>query len=89
MELNKNKTGIAVGLFLAIVHLLWALWIAISASSLQSFLDWIFTIHMLEPVWFITQFSILNTIWLVIMTFVLGYIFGWLFALCHNWAHKK
>ncbi len=86
--LNKNKTGLIVGFFLAIIHAVWAFAIAIIPNQLQNFLDWIFEVHFLEPYWIITAFNIMGAIFLVIITFVFGYIFGFLFALIWNYILK-
>ena len=87
--LNRNKIGFTLGLFLAIVHAFWAILIGIIPNPLQSFLDRMFNLHMLVPIWKITAFNIGNAIMLVITTFIAGYIFGWVFAWCHNMMHKK
>jgi hypothetical protein len=88
-KLNKNKVGLVIGVFLAFFHLVWALAVAIIPSILQKLLDWIFNIHFLEPVWKLTSFNLMGTIELVIFTFVVGYIIGWVFVLIHNKFHKS
>ena len=87
--LDKNKTGVSLGLFLALIHAVWALCVAIIPGTLQTFIDWIFKLHSIEPVWVLTSFNLLNAILLVIVTFVIGYVFGWVFAWAHNLLHKK
>jgi len=87
--LDKYKVGLSVGLFFAVVHAGWALLVAIIPGVLQNFLDWVFNLHFLEPVWVLTTFNFLNAILLVIVTFVIGYIFGWVFTWAHNLYHKK
>lgn len=87
--LDKNKIGLAFGLFLAIVHAVWALSVAVVPGMLQSFLDWIFNIHFLNPVWVLTSFNFANAIMLVAFTFIAGYVFGWVFAWAHNLIHTK
>jgi len=87
--IDKNNLGLIVGIFLAVVHAIWALIIAVIPSTFQEFLDWLLDIHFLEPVWKITKFSFLNAIYLIIITFIFGYILGWLFAWIHNWLSKK
>ena len=87
--IDKNKTGLTLGLFLAVVHAVWALAVAVIPGPLQASLDWIFNIHFLEPIWKLTAFNLINAIFLVIITFVIGYIFGWVFAWLHNLHHKK
>jgi hypothetical protein len=88
-KLNKNQIGLIVGLFLAIVHAVWAVFVAITPGALQKFLDWIFGIHFLEPVWVLTAFNLVNAVLLVGVTFVCGFILGWVFAAIHNWLAKK
>jgi len=88
-KLNPNKIGLIVGFFLAFVHLIWALAVAIIPGILQRFLDWVFNIHFLEPVWKLTTFDIMGAVWLIILTFVIGYIAGWIFAYVHNYVDKK
>jgi len=87
--MNKNKIGLALGFLLAIVHAVWSLAVLIIPSQLQAFLNWVFKLHALLPVYTITAFNIVNAILLVILTFVVGYILGWVFAWCHNRVHKK
>ena len=87
--IDKNKLGLTFGLFFAIVHAFWAFMVAIIPNQLQSFLNWIFNIHFLEPVWNLIVFNIFDAMLLVIMTFIVGYILGWVFAWVHNLYHKK
>jgi len=89
--MNKNKVGLALGLFFAVMHAVWLLAIAIMPVALQKSLDWLWNLHALNPVWVInTAFlSWANAIMLVIVTFIVGYILGWVFTWCHNMFHKK
>ena len=89
VKLEKNKTALTLGAFFAVIHAVWALWIAVNKESLQNLLNWIFNVHFLEPYWIITSFNFLGAIFLVIATFIIGYIFGWVFAVLWNWLHKK
>ncbi|MFA5019883.1 MAG: DUF5676 family membrane protein [Candidatus Pacearchaeota archaeon] len=87
--MNKNKLGLAVGILFAIIHAVWALAVLIIPGALQSFLNWVFKLHSLEPIWIITSFNFLNAIFLVVVTFIIGFIIGWVFAWVHNLLHKK
>jgi hypothetical protein len=78
---NCNRPALVGGLFLGGLHLIWALLVAIIPNPLQSFLNWIFRVHFLEPVWILTSFNFIDAFWLTIVTFVLGYI-GTLLAVC-------
>ena len=86
--LGKNKTGISLGILFALVHAVWALAVAVIPDTLQKFLDWVFNLHSITPVWVLTSFNWLNALLLVIITFVFGYILGWIFAWAHNLRHK-
>lgn len=88
-KLGINKIGLIVGVFLAVIHLIWALLVLIIPAFLQSFLDWVFNIHFIKPVWVLTAFNLMDAIFLVVLTFIAGYIIGALFACIFNWLHKK
>ena len=87
--MDKNKVGLALGVFLGATHLIWSLCVAIIPKQLQSFLNWIFNLHAIKPVWFLTAFSWTNALMLVILTLIVGYVVGWVFAYIHNLLHKK
>lgn len=88
-NMNKNKAGLVVGIFVAALHAVWAFLIAVIPGTLQSFLDWVFKLHSLEPYWKITTFDFVNAIILVVLGFIFGYIFGWIFAWIYNMMSKK
>lgn len=88
-KLDKNNTGLVFGMFLALLHLLWAVLIWVIPTYLQKFLDWIFKLHALEPIWKITTMTVINAALLVIITFIFGYILGWVFAWIWDWKVKK
>ncbi len=89
MMLKNNKVGLALGIFISFIHLIWILLVAIIPSGLQSLIDWIFTIHSIKPVYTILPIVWLNALYLIVLTFVVGYILGWLFAFIHNLVVKK
>ncbi len=45
-KLSKAKTGLALGLFMAVVHAVWAILVALGVA--QGLMDWIFKMHMIE-----------------------------------------
>ncbi|MEK6873721.1 MAG: hypothetical protein AABW91_02655 [Nanoarchaeota archaeon] len=87
--MNKNKAGLVGGIFLGVAHLLWALAIAVSPSLMQSCLDFIFRVHFISNGWKLSAFNIIDAVLLVVITFVIGYILGWLFALIVELTYKK
>jgi len=88
-KLNNNQVGLIAGIFFALMHALWALFVALVPGLLQQFLDWMFVLHSLKPVWVITSFDLMNAILLIVMTFVIGYALGWVFAAIWNWSKRS
>jgi len=82
----KNQTGLVVGLFMAIVHAIWSLAVAIIPTALSDFLNWILRLHHMQFAFTITPFVFGKALLLVVMTFVIGWIFGsilgWLIRVC-------
>jgi len=87
MVLNKNKTGLAIGIFAAACHLLWAL--CVLAGVAQTFINWVLPLHFISILVSISAFNITNALLLVIAAFVGGYVTGWLFAALWNWIAKS
>ncbi|MDO8469026.1 MAG: hypothetical protein Q7S29_04685 [Candidatus Peribacter sp.] len=83
---NPHTTGLALGGLLGFIHLLWAL--LVFAGFAQALMDFVFSMHMLTPVLTVGPFSIARAVVLIIMTFVVGYVVGWLFAKAWNMAAK-
>ena len=71
---KENKTALVGGLFMGGLHAVWALLVAVIPGALQGFLDWIFNVHFLEPVWVLTAFNFIDALMLTIFTFVVGYV---------------
>lgn len=86
-KLNKAKTSLVLGCFMAVVHAVWAVLVALGVA--QGLMDWIFKMHMIENPYIISGFGFGTAIGLVIMTFVVGYVFGWVFAALWNNLRKS
>ena len=87
-RLNKNKIGLALGTFIALMHAVWSLIVAVIPAQLQKFLDWVFVLHHIKPMYVLLPFNIANAALLVVLTFVVGYVFGYVFAAVWDWANK-
>jgi len=83
-KINKNGLGLSLGIFLALVHAVWAIVISIIPSLTQKMLDWVFVLHFLEPIYKLTAANLLNGVILIVMTFISGYIMGYVFAAIWN-----
>jgi len=84
--MNKNKVGLAVGLFAALCHLVWIIAVAI---GIQKFVDWIFLLHSIQLELTLTSVVLLNALLLIVVAFIGGYVFGWVFATIWNFVGKK
>ena len=78
-KLKAHKPALVVGLFMASIHAIWALMVLVIPGTLQAFLDWIFNVHFIQPVWILTAFNFVDALLLMVVTFVFGYAATWLF----------
>lgn len=74
---KENKIALAVGLFAASLHAIWALAVAIGVG--QMYLDWILPLHFISNLYVVMGFNLLNALFLVIMAFLGGYVAALLF----------
>ncbi len=81
-ELDSNKTALIVGSFAGLVHLLWA--VVVMLGFAQGWLDFIFSLHFLNNPYTVNSFEVTRAVMLVVVTFVCGYIGGWVFAWLWN-----
>lgn len=87
MELNKNKTGLTLGVLVSAMHLFWLLLVLVNLG--QWCLDFIFSLHQLNNPFTVTSFNLGTGILLLVITFIVGYIIGWIFAWVWNYLHKQ
>jgi hypothetical protein len=85
--LNANKAGLALGSVIAGWHVLWSLLVIFGWA--QFVIDWIFRFHYIQPLYIVTGFDPMMALGLIIVTFVLGYAMGWVFATIWNKLHKS
>lgn len=86
MKLDANKVGLVLGLMVGGAHLLWAVLVAIGWG--QPLLNFIFWLHLLSNPYQVAPFDITAATLLVIITFAVGYIVGWIFATLWNKIYK-
>jgi hypothetical protein len=88
--MSRNKIGLTLGLFLAIFHAIWSVFVAIIPMGVQNFMNWVLNLHHINiPFYIITPFMIGNAILLIVITFIFGYIFGWVVGLARDLVMKK
>ncbi len=74
-----------LGVFVALMHLVWMLMIYLGFG--QWYLDWIFGLHLLSNPFVVMPFNFGAALTLIIFTFVVGYVMGWVFATIWNKLH--
>ncbi|MBL8645073.1 MAG: hypothetical protein JNK21_14150 [Rhodospirillaceae bacterium] len=87
--MEKLNTGRVAVIFAAVIggwHLFWSLLVA--AGVAQAILDFVFWMHMLKPAFSVEPFDFTKSATLVLVTAVLGYVIGWIFAWLWNVVHR-
>ncbi len=87
IEINKNQLGLTLGIVFAILHAAWVVIVGIGLG--QSLIDRLHSVHFLSDVHNIISFSLGTALIGIIIAFISGYVFGWLFAVLWNWFGKK
>jgi len=85
--MKPKTTALVVGVFVAGVHTLWLVLILIGLG--QPLLDWVYWLHFLNNPFIVEPFDITRALFLLIVTFLVGYCGGWCFSLLWNKLHLK
>ncbi len=81
-DLNPQKTGLVLGVFLLVVHVIWSIMVMIGLA--QWWLDFVLGLHFLNNPLTVGTFDIVRAVLLWVVTFVVGFIYGYLFAFIWN-----
>lgn len=84
--IHPHRAGLALGGVLGFLHLVWSTLVAIGWA--QPLLDAIYELHMLKPMLIVEPYKPELAVGLVLVTSVLGYIFGCILATIWNAARK-
>ena len=87
MKLNKNMVGMAMCGLMAFWHAFWSLMVLMGFA--QPFLDFIYRLHFLNNPFVVNPFSWGTALMLIVITGVIGYAMGWVFAWVWNMLHKQ
>ena len=79
-KIDRNKLGLTLGIFGAVLHAVWSLLVAIAPSGVQGFFDWLMALHSLSVPIMVMPFRLVNSVLLIIVVFVIWYVLGWVFA---------
>mgnify|MGYP001561030718 CR=1 FL=1 len=81
-KLNSVKFGLALGIFFAILHAVWALLVAIGGA--QQFINWVMPLHFIDNLYSVASFDLGVSVLLIVIAFICGYVMGWLLAWLYN-----
>ena len=86
MKLNPSKVALTFGALLGGWHLVWSILVALGLA--QGLLDFIFGLHMIANTYQVTGFDITKAGMLVVITLLVGYGVGYVFANVWNKVHE-
>lgn len=75
------------GFFVAGLHLVWSLIVFFGMGQL--YLDWILGLHFINNPFMVVPFNFSVMIMLLVVTYVVGFVLGWVGAHCWNKMSKK
>jgi hypothetical protein len=85
-HISPAKAGLTLGAVLGGWHLTWSVLVALGLA--QSVADFIFWMHFIKPVYVIENFDIARAGILVVVTALVGFVLGAVFAWVWNAAHR-
>ena len=85
-KVNPKQAAMALGAFAAIVHLVWAIVIAIGLG--QWCANFVLGLHFFGLAFTVLPFNAVTALGLVVFAFVGGCVLGYVLAYLWNWAKK-
>lgn len=87
MKLDPLKTGLGLGSLTAVMHLVWSLLVLLGLA--QGWMDWVFSLHFLNNPFAVGSFDVVTTLTLLVVTALVGFAVGFVFANIWNYWEKK
>ncbi len=84
--LNPRKVGAVTGVFIGGLHFVWSLIVLLGWA--QPLLNFFLMLHMLKPLFVVDSYSVSMMLALVLVTAILGYFLGYLYAIVWNRLYK-
>mgnify|MGYP001592060498 CR=1 FL=1 len=81
-KLNKNKIGLTLGLFMGLMHAVWAVMVSMGLG--QKMLDMVYRVHFLNNPFVVSPFIATRAVKLIVFTALMGYVVGFVFAFVWN-----
>lgn len=84
--MSPSKTALTFGILIGGFHLAWSVLVAIGWA--QALLDFIFWAHMINSPFIVKAFDATAAITLIVVTGIIGCIFGYFMAIIWNRLHR-
>jgi len=84
--ISVNHAGVATGALFACWHLVWSALVA--SGFAQPLIDFVFWMHFIKPVYVVEPFAPLRALTLIVVTAIVGYVLGSVFAFFWNRMHR-
>ena len=86
-KVHPHDVGLIVGATVSIMHIVWSLVVFFGLANW--YLDFIFFLHFVSNPFVIQSFDWGKAIMLWLITFVVGYLVGWVVGIIWNMVLKK
>jgi hypothetical protein len=83
--INPLKAGVTFGALLGVCHFFWSLMVALGWA--QPLIDFVFWMHLIQPVFVIRPFSLPAAAALIVFTSIVGFVVAFIFAVLWNKLH--
>ncbi len=86
-HISPTKTAVAVGSVIGLWHLVWVTLVGIGWA--KPVMDFILKLHFIKLQYALAPYAATTAGELVILTFVIGAVFGFVFSLIWNWLSSE
>lgn len=80
--LKEKAWGLTLGIFVAACHFVWMILVGLGIA--KPAVEWMLNMHSVTLTWDVLPFNWMYAVMLVLMTFVVGFVGGYLFAFVYN-----
>jgi hypothetical protein len=84
---NPNKVGLVIAALTGGWHVVWSLLVLFAWA--QPIIDFIFWAHMIRSIYVVKAFDPVAALTLIVITSVIGYVFGYVGAVLWNKLHRQ
>lgn len=86
-KVKESKAALIFGTFAAVMHAFWSVLVFLGLA--QPYLNFISGLHFLNNPYKVLPFNLSTAVMLIAVTFVIGYLVGWVFAKIWNKLQKR